>query len=55
MTGLLLDHAAYYDLFAVVRYAIILERKFLAMEKAGMGRIENFCVPIVEQQLARYS
>ena len=55
LTGLSLDHAAYYDLFAVVRYAIILERKFLAMEQAGLGRIENFCVPIVEQQLAACS
>jgi aminoglycoside phosphotransferase (APT) family kinase protein len=53
LTGLPLDHTDYYDLFALVRYAIILERKFLAMEKAGLGTIENFALPMVEQQLAK--
>ena len=51
LTGLPTGHAKYYDLFSVVRYAIILENKFAAMERAGMGRIENFCLPFVEQQL----
>lgn len=53
MTGLPTDNAAYYDLFSVVRYAIILENKFASMEKAGLGIVENFVVPMVEQQLAR--
>lgn len=51
LTGLPLIHSDYYDLFSVVRYAIILEKKFSSMEKAGMGRIDNFVVPFVEQQL----
>lgn len=53
LTGLPTDHAAYFDLFAVVRYAIILERKFLAMQRAGHDRLNNFVNPFVEQQLAR--
>jgi len=52
LTGLPVDDAAYYDLFALTRYAIILERKFLAMEQEGMGRIDNFCTPFVEERLA---
>lgn len=52
LTGLPTDHSAYYDLFCVVRYAIILEKKFVAMEKARLGTIENFCTPIVEERLA---
>lgn len=51
LTGLPVTHAQYYDLFSVVRYAVILEKKFSSMEKAGMGRIDNFVVPFVEQQL----
>ncbi len=50
-TGLPIDDSDYYDLFALVRYAIILECKFYAMEKAGLGTIENFSVPFVDQQL----
>ncbi len=53
LTGLPIDHANYYDLFSVVRFAIILENKFSAMERAGMGRIENFCLPFVEPQLEK--
>ncbi|MFK8050365.1 MAG: phosphotransferase family protein [Halioglobus sp.] len=52
LTGLSLTHSDYYDLFSVVRYAIILEKKFSSMEKAGMGRIDNFVVPFVERQLS---
>jgi aminoglycoside phosphotransferase (APT) family kinase protein len=51
ITGLPIDNASYYDLFTLTRYAIILERKFLAMEKAGGGRMDNFSTPFVEQQL----
>ena len=51
LTGLPIDHAKFYDLFSVVRYAIVLEKKFLALEKAGLDRIDNFAVPFVEQQL----
>ncbi|MBT4518945.1 MAG: phosphotransferase family protein [Halieaceae bacterium] len=51
LTGLPTDHANYYDLFTLVRYAIILEKKFVALKKAGLGTIDNFCVPFVEQQL----
>ena len=53
ITGLPLDHADYYDLFNITRYAVILERKFVAMEKAGLGSIDNFVVPFLEQQLAK--
>ena len=47
------DNARYYDLFSVTRYAIILERKFLSMEQAGLGRIDNFVNPFVDQQLEK--
>jgi len=53
ITGLSLEHADYYDLFNITRYAVILEKKFVSMEKAGMGSIDNFVVPYVEQQLAK--
>jgi aminoglycoside phosphotransferase (APT) family kinase protein len=51
ITGLPTDNSRYYDLFSVVRYAIVLERKFDSMEAAGMGRIPNFCLPFVHRQL----
>ena len=51
LTGLPTHHCDYYDLFSVVRYGIILESKLAAMEKAGLGTIDNFCLPFVEQQL----
>ena len=53
LTGLPTDNTAYFDLFSVVRYAVILENKFVSMEQAGMGSIDNFVVPYVEQQLER--
>ncbi len=53
LTGLPVARTEYFDLFSATRYAIILERKFLAMEKAGMGTVENYAVPIVEQLLER--
>ena len=52
ITGLPTANSDYYDLFTVVRYAIILDRKFDALEAAGLGRIENFVLPFVSQQLA---
>lgn len=42
LTGLPIDNCDYYDLFSVLRYTIILERKFAAMKAAGMGVIDNF-------------
>lgn len=53
ITGLPLHYTDFYDLFTVVRYAIILEKKFVALENAGVGIIENFAVPFVEAQLAK--
>ncbi|MEH6583399.1 MAG: phosphotransferase family protein [Halioglobus sp.] len=53
LTGLPVAHTDYYDLFSVVRFAIVLEKKFIAMKNAGMGTIDNYCVPFVEQQLER--
>jgi aminoglycoside phosphotransferase (APT) family kinase protein len=52
ITGLPTANSDYYDLFSVVRYAIILDRKFDALEAAGLGRIDNFVLPFVSQQLA---
>jgi aminoglycoside phosphotransferase (APT) family kinase protein len=42
LTGLPIDNSDYYDLFSILRYTIILERKFAAMKAAGMGVIDNF-------------
>lgn len=53
ITGLPTQNSDYYDLFSVVRYAIVLGKKLTAMEKAGLGTIGNFCVPFVEQQLKK--
>ncbi|CAA0119775.1 Putative aminoglycoside phosphotransferase [Halioglobus japonicus] len=53
ITGFSTEHSDYYDLFALVRYGIILEKKLVAMESAGLGTIGNFCVPIAEQQLEK--
>ena len=53
ITGLSLEHADYYDLFNITRYAVILERKFQALEKAGIGLIDNFTLPFLEAQLAK--
>ena len=53
LTGLPILHSDYYDLFSVVRFAIILEKKFFSMEKAGMGTIENYTIPFVEQQFEK--
>jgi aminoglycoside phosphotransferase (APT) family kinase protein len=50
-TGLSIDNTDYYDLFTVVRYSIILERKFASMKAAGMGTIENFAAAYVPDLL----
>ena len=52
LTGLSIEHSTFYDLFCVVRYAIILEKKFVAMEAMGITGIGNFCVPFVAERLA---
>lgn len=51
LTGLPIENSDYYDLFAVTRYAIILEKKFVAMKAAGLGEIPNFAMPFVVQML----
>lgn len=53
ITGLSLKHADYYDMFSITRYAVILERKFMSLEKAGLGSIDNFVLPFLEAQLAK--
>lgn len=53
LTGLPILHSDYYDLFTVVRFAIILEKKFFSLEKAGIGVIDNYSIPFVEQQLTK--
>ena len=52
-TGRSLDNIAYFELFTVVRYAIILELKFIAMKKANpdAGTIPNFVVPFIADLL----
>lgn len=52
ITGLPIDNSDYYDLFSLVRYGIILDRKFDALEAAGMGRIDNFSLPFMKRQFA---
>ena len=51
LTGLPVSNTDYYDLFTVVRYSIILERKFAAMKAAGMGVIDNFAAVYVPDLL----
>jgi len=51
LTGLSTGHSDYYDLFNLLRYTIILEKKVIAMEKAGIAGIGNFCVPFLEQKM----
>jgi aminoglycoside phosphotransferase (APT) family kinase protein len=54
ITGLSLEHADYYDLFNITRFAVVIEKKYVAMEKAGSGPPStNFVVTFVEQQLAK--
>jgi aminoglycoside phosphotransferase (APT) family kinase protein len=55
ITGLSLEHADYYDLLNITRFAVILERKYVAMARAGSAPSANFVVTFVEQQLAKMS
>lgn len=52
LTGLPTDNSLLYDLFNVVRYGVILERKFKAMVEMGMDRIPNFTEPFAKELLA---
>ena len=52
LTGLPVDNHDYFDLFSVLRYSIILERKFAAMRAAGMGDIDNFAMAFLPDLLA---
>ena len=49
LTGRSIDGIAWFELFAVVRYAIILELKFIAMREANseLGNIPNFTVQFI--------
>lgn len=55
LTGLPTDNSRYYDLFNVVRYAIILEKKFLETGLAAdMGGEKSFASAFVAPVLQRY-
>jgi aminoglycoside phosphotransferase (APT) family kinase protein len=49
LTGRSIDGIAWFELFAVVRYAFILELKFIAMREANseLGNIPNFVVQFI--------
>jgi aminoglycoside phosphotransferase (APT) family kinase protein len=49
LTGRSIDGIAWFELFAVVRYAFILELKFIAMREANseLGNIPNFTVQFI--------
>jgi aminoglycoside phosphotransferase (APT) family kinase protein len=49
LTGRSIDGIAWFELFAVVRYAFILELKFIAMRQANseLGNIPNFTVQFI--------
>lgn len=49
LTNYSLDGLPFYELFAVVRYAIIMERVFARMVAKGEQRMDNFVVPIVKE------
>lgn len=54
LTGRSIETIAWYELFAVVRYAIILERKFAAMREAipDMGVPPNFAAEFIPDLMA---
>ncbi len=52
-SGLPIHDAEYYSLLCLVRYAIILEKKFIAFEAMGAGSMDNFSLPFVERQFNR--
>ena len=53
-TGRSIEGIAWFELFAVVRYAIILDLKFLAFREANseLGEIPNFVVPFIAPLMA---
>lgn len=51
LTGLPLGDTDYHDLFSVVRFSIIMERKLASMAEAGMEAIPNYTLPFVEERL----
>jgi aminoglycoside phosphotransferase (APT) family kinase protein len=55
LTGRSIDHVAWFELFAVTRYAIILERKFTAMRELNpdMGIPPNFAGQFIPDLIAR--
>ncbi len=54
LTGRSIEGIAWFELFAVVRYAIILELKFIAMRQANsdLGEIPNFTVQFIPDLIA---
>ncbi|MGI9294374.1 MAG: phosphotransferase family protein [Pseudomonadales bacterium] len=49
LTGYSLDNVAWYELFALVRYTIIMERVFNRMESQGEERMDNLWVPTLTE------
>jgi aminoglycoside phosphotransferase (APT) family kinase protein len=54
LTGRSIEGIAWFELFAVVRYAIILDLKFMAFKEADseLGEIPNFVVPFIPDLMA---
>lgn len=54
LTGRSIDGIAWFELFAVVRYAIVLDLKFMAFREANseLGDIPNFVVPFIPALMA---
>jgi aminoglycoside phosphotransferase (APT) family kinase protein len=54
LTGRSIEGIAWFELFAVVRYAIILDLKFMAFREANseLGEIPNFVVPFIPDLMA---
>jgi aminoglycoside phosphotransferase (APT) family kinase protein len=54
LTGRSIEGIAWFELFAVVRYAIILDLKFMAFREANseLGEIPNFVVPFIPALMA---
>jgi len=54
LTGRSIEGIAWFELFAVVRYAIILDLKFIAFRAADpeLGEISNFVVPFIPALMA---
>jgi len=51
LTGRSIDRIEWFELFAVVRYAIVLERKFAAIRAANpeVGEVPNFTAPFIPE------